>query len=106
MVPEVKDQVPIDTGLTRESVKVRAVKARKRGVIALDVRIAASTAGLKKTSTTTGDTVFYPAVVEYGRAGVPPDPFMRRAFQAAGKSARNAALDEIRSGIEKEARRR
>ena len=49
--------------------------------------------------------MFVPAVIEYGRRGVAPDPFMRRAFEAAGESARTTTVDSIRAGVESEASR-
>lgn len=102
---EVKSQAPVDTGTTRSNVKVRAVKRRRRGSIELEVRIAA-TDETKRTSATTGKTVFYPAVVEYGHEGVPPDPFMRGAFEARGEEARQVTLGALLRGVEQEASRR
>lgn len=101
----VESEVPVDTGLTRSAVKLKAHK-RSRNKIGIDVRIDASTEGLKKTSSK-GKTVFYPAIVEYGRKKgkkpLPPNPFMRRAFTAKGETARQITLKQLRDGIEEEA---
>ncbi len=99
---ETKTQVPVDTGLTKANVKVRALKKRKRNAIGIEVRIA-SAPGLYKKSKI--GTVFYPAVIEYGRRGVAPDPFGRRAYESKGESARQLTLQELRDGVEAEARR-
>jgi HK97 gp10 family phage protein len=95
---EVKAQVPVKTGATRKAVQVRAVKRRKRGGIELECRIAASSE-LKRESTT-GKTVFYPAIVQYGRKGVPPDPFMTRAYQAKGEVAKQTIISVMKSKID------
>jgi HK97 gp10 family phage protein len=102
MAAEVKAQVPVDTGLTKKNVRVRAVKKKRRDEIQLEVRVGGDEE-LYKTSAKTGTTVFYPALVEYGRKNVPPNPFMRRAFEAKGEIARQVTIDEIRAGVESEA---
>lgn len=98
---EVQSQVPIDTGLTKRNVKVRAVKKRRRDTISIDVRVQGNESLINKTAE--GKPVFYPAVVEYGREGVAPNPFMRRAFEAKGAEARAMAMQDILDGIEREA---
>lgn len=97
---EVKVQVPVRTGLTKSAVAVRANKSRKRGTISLAVRISAKKPGLVKYAK--GRRFFTPAIVEYGRLGVAPNPFMRRSYEGAGRSARDVALDEIRTGVNRE----
>jgi HK97 gp10 family phage protein len=101
MAQEVKNQVPVRTGLTKSSVQVRALKAKKRGAIALEVRISGKVEGLIKT-TRKGKRFFTPALVEYGHKGVAPNPFMRRAFEARGEQVRAFAIKAIRDGIERE----
>lgn len=96
MASEVKSQVPVDTGLTKANVKVRAVKKRKRGQIEIEVKIGGDP-GLYKTSAA-GEKVFYPAIVEYKH-----NPFMRRSFTAKGEAARQVAVAAIVQGIEIEA---
>jgi HK97 gp10 family phage protein len=102
MADAVKAEAPVDTGTLKDAVKVRAVKQRRRGAIELEVRILADD-NTKKTSAETGQTVFYPAVVEYGTAHAPPNPFMRRAYEAKGEAARQATLKAVIEGIEREA---
>lgn len=96
MAAEVKSQVPVETGLTRSAVKVKAVKRKKRGSIELEVAVG-SKPGLTKQSG--GKPVFYPAVVEYKH-----DPFMRRSFTAKGEEARQTTMRLLRDGIEREAK--
>jgi HK97 gp10 family phage protein len=100
LAAEVKEQAPVDTGMMQSKVKVRAVKKAKRDEIELEVRIAADEH--TKTTSKTGKTTFYPAVIQYGREGVPPDPFMTRAFNARGEDARQVTIQTIRSGTERE----
>jgi Bacteriophage HK97-gp10, putative tail-component len=96
---EVRATAPVDTGEMKAHVKVRAVKGRKRGSISLECRIGGS-AKLKRTSPKTGKTVFYPAIVEYLKK-----KFMKRVFDSKGRQARQVMIDNIRSGIEREASR-
>ena len=95
----VKAEAPADTGEMRRNVKVRALKSRRRGSIGLECRIKAVDA-LKRTSAGTGKTVFYGAIQEYRF-----NDFMKRAFVAKGRLARQVMIDGIRSGIEREANR-
>jgi HK97 gp10 family phage protein len=92
---EVKTQVPVDTGLTKANVKVRAVKKKKRGVIEIEVKIGGDPGLYRKTAK---GTVFYPAIVEYKK-----NPFMRRSFVAKAEPARQKAITEILEGVEREA---
>lgn len=101
MASEVKSRAPVDKGIMRSAVKVRAVKSRKRGDIAIETTISGKVAALVK-FTKAGKRVFYPAAVEYGRRHESPNPFMRRAFAAKGEAVRNAAIQQIREGVEEE----
>ena len=94
---EVKATAPVESGETRRNVKVRSVKAKKRGTISLEVRIKA-TDKLKKQSKA-GKTTFYPAVVEYKFK-----QFMKRVFQRKGNAARSLTMSEIHLGIDREVR--
>lgn len=107
---EVKARAPVDKGALRKGIKVRACRRRKRGAIELEVRIAA-TDETKRTSKKSGKTVFYPAIVEYGRndklsGSVPPNPFMRQAFEARGEAARQVTLAALLRGVEQESSRK
>src|SRR4051812_17863762 len=78
---EVRTQAPLgETGRTRGAVKVRALKQRRRDSVAFEVNISGKVPGLIKPSQ--GGPVFYPAVVEYGRQDMPPNPFMRRSYES------------------------
>ena len=61
-----REDSPVLTGATRRNVKVRAVRKKRRGTIALEVRIEAVDQ-LKRESKKTGKTAFYPAIVEADR---------------------------------------
>jgi HK97 gp10 family phage protein len=100
---EVRSQVPVDTGLTKSAVKVRAVKRKKRGTIELEVLISGKVPGLIVTPASGAKPVFYPAVVEYGTSERPPNPFMRRAYESKGEAAKLVTLQVLRDGIEAEA---
>ena len=104
VMQEVKAQSPVDTGTTRKAVQTRAVKKKKRGAIELEVRILA-TDMTKRTSARTGKTVFYPAIVEYGHDKTPANPFMLRAFNAKGETARKTTLAHLLAGLNREIRR-
>ena len=91
---EVKMTAPVDTGLTRSAVEVRAVRQKRRDRVSLEVRISGKTQGLI-VHPKSGKPVFYPAVVEYKH-----NPFMRRAFDATATTARNVTIQAIRLGVE------
>ncbi len=97
----VESNAPIDTGLMASAVKIRALK-RSRKRIGMEVHIASKTPGLKVTSAS-GETVFYPAIVQYGKRGQPPNPFITRAYDAKGPKARDVAIKKIIQGVEREA---
>lgn len=99
---EMEMQVPVDTGLTKENIKIQAVKKRKVGRIAMLVQVSAKAAGLVKT-TKAGKRYFYPAVVEYGDKNTPANPFARRAYTGAGPSATSLTQQRILDGVNREA---
>ena len=96
---EVKANAPVKYGITKANVKTRAVKKRQRGNIEIEVKIGGSDDRLYKAQSD-GTKVFYPAIVEYRF-----DPFMRRAFDTKGETARRTAMAAILKGIETEASR-
>lgn len=102
----VRQLAPVLTGVLKANVVVRAGLKRKRGQVSIDARIDANDQ-TKKTSKKTGETVFYPAIVEYGRKkqGVPGDHYMLHAFHMVADAARNLTIRMLREGIEREARK-
>lgn len=98
---EVRMQAPVETGRTKGAVQVRALRQRRRDSVSLEVRISGKIPGLIKQGQS--EPVFYPAVVEYGRKDMPPNPFMRRSYEAKGEAARQLAIQRIREGVEREA---
>lgn len=103
MAAEVKQEVPVLTGLTRSAVKVRAVKRRKRNSIELEVSISGKVEGLTVTPRGGGKPAFYPAVIEYGRSDMEANPFMLRAYDNKAVESRNTTMKLIRDGVEDEA---
>jgi HK97 gp10 family phage protein len=101
MADAVKAEVPVDTGLTRRNVKVRAARKKKRGTIEIEVRVLAE-GGLKKTSGRTGKTVFYPAIVQYGGKNIRKNPFMSRAYDRRGDAARLRTIELLKDGVNRE----
>jgi HK97 gp10 family phage protein len=101
---EARAQVPVVSGLTKSSIKVRATKKKRRGDIGIDVRVTSKTEGLV-IRPPKGRPVFYPSTVEYGDRDHPPNPFMRRVFQAKGPEAQKVTMQAIRDGVEREARK-
>lgn len=99
----VKVEAPVDKGVLRRNVKVRALK-RKRGRIGIEVRVKPGPETKKISVSRKGKrkSVFYPAVVQFGRKGVPPDPFMTRAFSSSGETARDRTMQSILDGINRE----
>lgn len=95
-----REIAPELTGLMKSNIKLRAGK-RKRGRISIEVRVD-SAEGLTKT-TSSGEKVFYPAVVEWGDKDTPPHPFMRPAYDQGGPTAKNTAMHEILEGTLREA---
>ncbi|OJW26900.1 MAG: hypothetical protein BGO49_21505 [Planctomycetales bacterium 71-10] len=89
-------RVPVDTGLLKASIKVRATKFKRRGRLGVEVR--AGEGDFK------GDT-FYGGMVEYGTKRMPPRPFMAPAYDETKEQAKGVAMDEILAGIEREASR-
>jgi Bacteriophage HK97-gp10, putative tail-component len=102
MQAEVKSQIPVDTGLARSNVKVRALKKRRRDRIAMEVRIAAAP-GLINTSGS-GKPFFYPAGIEYGDSEHQANPFGRRSYTAKGDTAKSVTMVQMRDGVEREAK--
>lgn len=90
----VKELVPVDTGLTRSSVRVRAAKMGRKG-LGVNVQIGAGDY--------LGET-FYAAFVEYGTSRMPGRHFMRRAFLQQAKYARAFAQRQLLINIEKESK--
>lgn len=91
----VRDQAradaPVRSGTMRKAIKVRAGRSRKRGRIAIEVRVGE---GDFK-----GDT-FYGAFVEYGTSRQKAQEFMLRAFRERGEAARREIIAAIVSGVQ------
>lgn len=94
----VEAEAPVLTGTLKANVVVRAALHRKRGDVAIDVRIDANDE-TKRVSGTTGKTAFYPAIVEYKY-----DDFMERAFESSAENARRRAITLLKEGLDREIR--
>ena len=102
MQTEMKGQVPVDSGLTQKNIKIRALKKRKRGAVAMEVRVASAPGLVKKGAG--GRPFFYPAGIEYGDSDHAPQPFGRRSYASKGEASRNKAMEDMKKGVEREAR--
>lgn len=126
---EVKRLAPVDTGLLKQAITVRALK-RKKGRVGYRVtinttvkgrsqaaRMKASLGGFTRIThrrsgtryteyaggfysrSKAGKIFFYPAIQEYGAKGRPAKAPMRRAFDAKRHEALKKLVDSIREGI-------
>jgi HK97 gp10 family phage protein len=89
----VEQLAPKRTGRLAKKVKIRARANRRRGTIALEVRIGA------------GDfrgTTYYAAFVEYGTERQEPQQYMARAFDQTQEEARATCIRLIREGVDRE----
>lgn len=89
----VRSEVPVLSGLTKASVKVRSIKFKSRNNVGVKVMIGK---GDYK-----GET-YYAAFVQFGTSKIPADPFMDRAFSRTKDSAKAQAMTTIRAGIDRE----
>ncbi|QDV34011.1 HK97-gp10 family putative phage morphogenesis protein [Tautonia plasticadhaerens] len=111
ILDEVIASAPEDTGFLRDHVKLRAVRKKRRGEIALHVIIPSipfkAAFGDSKTPKANGSktTYFYPSIIEYGSRDRPPDPWVRRAFERLQGKGRQTMIDELWGAIEREASR-
>jgi HK97 gp10 family phage protein len=88
---DVRARAPVDTGLLKKSVKVRAGK-RKKDRIAIGVVVYG------------GHPTPMVAAVELGHDDQPARPFIRPAFEAHKGPVRDAALAQIKAAIEEAGR--
>lgn len=86
---------PEESGVLRRSIKIRAVKRRKKGVIGLEIRTDAKTMG--------GDA-FYAAFIELGTSDKPAQPFLSPAYVEQGPEAVKQLEQLILEGLEREIR--
>ncbi len=97
---EMMAQAPVDTGLMRSKVEVRALKSKGRHKIAIEARIGADEKFVVITKS--GKRYFYPAAVEYGTRDLIANPFGRRAYEAKADVARAKTVFDIKVGVERE----
>lgn len=91
--------VPVDTGLTRANVVLKATR-RKAGRIGMNVLVR-SAPGLVK-ATGAGKRYFYPAVVEYGSRDRAANPWMHRVFNRRADPARRQTIRLLEAGLDRE----
>ena len=97
---EAKARCPVETGASKDAIKVRPGKRRPG--------IQSAVVGASK-KWFTGDN-FYIAFNEFGhfmgrrkrRKFYPPHPFLRPAYDAKGQEAVEIATEELKAGIERE----
>lgn len=88
-----KDHAPVETGTTKDAIKVRAAKLGRKS-IGIDVRVGE---GEYK-----GET-YYAAFLEYGTSKMEPKPFMRTAYDTKKDQVQEITVQEILQIIEEEA---
>lgn len=97
---EAKQRAPSATGAVRDAIKVRASKKLKKGQVGVDVSIGEGNYRGK---------TFYGAFLEFGApkhelfgkklSPLPPQPFMRPAFDAVKDAVARTAMDAIAQAI-------
>lgn len=91
---------PVDTGLMRRSLTVKAMKTKKNRIGSM---VMYRNVDLLLRFSKAGKRYFYPAAVEYGHSGHDGTHFIREAFDSKQASAESMILREIATGIEREA---
>jgi len=111
-----KARAPVDTGYMKKALTVRAARKRKRGVASFNVMFNTTKYPNLITNTVRARTgkrgrklrgskrFFYPAIVEFGYAGVASDAFMRPAFDSTKHRVLQTIMGSIRRDIEQQAR--
>lgn len=97
MQTEVKQNVPVDEGNLRKSLKVKAGK-RKKGSISVAVTTSAEDNLYK------GDQ-FYGAFQEFGTSKMQGKHFMEQSFNAKENEARQVMTESLKDLIEEEAKK-
>lgn len=95
ILADAKANAPVKTGLLRDSLKVRAGKRVKKGRVTRTVQT--------KEGDFKGQT-YYSAFHEYGTSKMRARPFMRPAWDRNKARSLNVVMDEIRAGVEREAK--
>lgn len=95
---EAKQNVPVDTGKLKKSIKLRAMKMKRR--TSKGARVFHSGKDFR------GDPKgYYGAFVEYGTSRNKAKPHMRPAYDQKKQAALSITEAEIRQGIEREAKK-
>lgn len=97
---EIRDLVPVRTGLLKESVFAAYGDSKKA-----DVLVGVNSRKAIKTSRKTGKTRNYAGIVEFGNARQPPHPYARPGIQAARPTAARVMKEALVSAVEKLAER-
>ena len=79
-----------DYGHLRDNIRVRRARAKTDGKIVFTIN--------------TGNA-FWGYFLEFGTVKMPPHPFMRPAFDATREAAVNVQIEELKTGIERVAKR-
>jgi len=99
--------VPVDTGNLKALMKRARITVRKktRTIVSLGLKLPErSDLGLDDGKK---DKMFWPAALEYGHNGVAPRPFIKTASDESWKSvAKNKLINELKNGIEAEAKKK
>lgn len=108
-----KSRVPVDTSAAKDSLKVRAFKRTRKGIVGVTIgyrrveRRPSRKAGEKKgayrqrvrASKGAGEQVFYGMHLEYGTAHTPAEPVLRPAFDSNRTSAISILTGSVRQCV-------
>lgn len=97
----IDNTVPVDTGMLKDSLKVRAAK-RSKQYVGVDIVTEAKDFTKTKDGAET-ETPYYSAFLELGTKHIEARGYMRRAVDNKGEEALDVATDKIAKLIEKEA---
>lgn len=91
---QAKRFVPVDEGDLKRSLKVRAAKRNRKGIVAVNVQTSS------EANVFSGEQ-FYGAFVEFGTSKTPAQPFLRPALDTSATEAKEAVADKLAQQIPK-----
>lgn len=93
LVAQAKENTPVESGALKKSMKLRAIKRSRKNKYRVGFLIGSSDKNF------TGEQ-YYGSFLEFGTKRQPPIGMVRKAYDSGGEAAMNAAIEEIKKGIE------
>ncbi len=90
---KIKDNIPVVTGSLKRALKVRNVRSKRRGTIALEVTLSGGE----------HESTFSPAFAEFGTKHQQDKPVMIPVFKQDGPAARDIIMRSLLAGVLREA---